>query len=331
MPGEGRAILDLMDPQEAYSEAVIRAVEAAGPAVVQIDVSLHRRRPTAYLQPFPDSRSGLGSGVIVRAGGHLLTNAHVIQGSARIRVGLHDGRVLEGRVAGRDSRHDLAVVKIEADHLPIAELGDSERLRVGQLVVAIGNPLGLKWSATAGVVSALGRTLRAGTGWILESLIQTDASINPGNSGGPLVDTRGRVVGINTAILSGAQGIGFAIPSHVAREVIEDVIDHGQSARPWLGVGAHPTRLDPALAARHGLLRSAGLLILDVAPGSPAARAGLHPLDVLCALDGAPVPEVADLQRALRGRKPGESIVLTLLREEILLERIATLVPFPEN
>jgi len=319
-----------MDPLEAYSEAVMRAVEIVGPTVVQIDVRRQRRMADAYLQPFPDSRSGLGSGVVVRPDGYLLTNAHVIQGSTAIRVGLNDGRSFEGRVAGRDARHDLAIVKIEAEGLPAADLGDSDQLRVGQLVVAIGNPLGLQWSATAGVVSALGRSLRAGSGWILESLIQTDASINPGNSGGPLVDSMGRVVGINTAILSGAQGIGFAVPSRVAREVIEDVITHGRTVRPWLGIGGHPTRIDPGLAVRFGLPRPAGLLILDVTTGSPAERAGVLPLDVLCALEGEGVPEMRDLQRLLRGHRATEPVVLTLLRGESLLERMATLAAFPE-
>jgi S1-C subfamily serine protease len=319
-----------MDPLEAYSQAVIHAVEIAGPSTVQIDVSVHRRSPDAYLQPFPDARSGLGSGVILRPDGHLITNAHVVARAARIRVGLHDGRTLEGRLVGRDSRRDLAVVKVEAQNLPAAELGESEKLRVGQLVVAIGNPLGLRWTATAGVVSALGRSLRAGRGWVLEGLIQTDASINPGNSGGPLVDAHGRVIGINTAVLPGTQGIGFAVPSHIVREVMEDIVVHGRQQRTWLGVGGHPTQLDPSLAVRHGLPRPAGLLILDVAPGSPAERAGVQPLDVLCALDGEPIPEIGDLQKMLRDRPPGQAVVLTVLRGEALLEKMATLSPYPD-
>jgi S1-C subfamily serine protease len=318
-----------MDPLEAYSQAVTHAVEVAGPATVQIDVA-HRRSPEAYLQPFPDSRSGLGSGVLLRSDGHLITNAHVVLRAARIRVGLHDGRTLEGRVIGRDGRHDLAVVKVEAENLPSAELGDSEVLKVGQLVVAIGNPLGLRWTATAGVVSALGRSLRAGRGWVLEGLIQTDASINPGNSGGPLVDAQGHVVGINTAILHGAQGIGFAVPGRVVREVLEDIVDHGRTLRPWLGVGGHPTQLEAQMAASHGLPRPAGLLILDVAPASPAERAGIRALDVLCALDGQAVPDVNELQRLLRERSPGQVAVLTIVRGDVLLEKMTTLAPYPD-
>lgn len=320
-----------MDPREAYSDAVTHAVEVAGPAVVQIDVSLQRRSPEAYLQPFPDGRSGLGSGVIVRADGQIITNAHVVRGARCIRVVLHDGRAFEGRIAGRDTRNDLAVVKIHAEALPAAEFGDSDSLRVGQLVVAIGNPLGLRWTATAGVISALGRSLRAGRSWILESLIQTDASINPGNSGGPLVDTKGLVVGINTAVLPGAQGIGFAVPSRIAREAVQDIVVNGRRARPWLGIGGHPTQLDPDTAARFNLPRPSGLLILDVVGGSPAARCGVQPLDVLCAFNGDAVPDVADLQKMLREHSPGEVVVLTILREETLLERMATLASFPER
>jgi S1-C subfamily serine protease len=319
-----------MDPLEAYSQAVIHAVDVAGPCTVQVDVSVHRRSPEAYLQPFPDARSGLGSGVILRADGQIITNAHVVARATRIRVGLHDGRTLDGRLVGRDSRHDLAVVKVDATDLPAAELGESEKLRVGQLVVAIGNPLGLRWTATAGVVSALGRSLRAGRGWVLEGLIQTDASINPGNSGGPLVDAHGRVIGINTAVLPGAQGIGFAVPSQVVGEVMDEIVVHGRKQRTWLGVGGHPTQLDPRLGVRHGLSRPAGLLILDVAPASPAERAGVQPLDVLCALDGEAIPEIGDLQKLLRERAPGQAVLLTVMRGEALLEKMATLAPYPD-
>jgi S1-C subfamily serine protease len=320
-----------MDPREAYSDAVTHAVEVAGPAVVQIDVSLQKRSPEAYLQPFPDGRSGLGSGVIVRSDGHIITNAHVVRGARRIRVVLHDGRAFEGQTIGRDNRNDLAVVRIETDSLPVATLGESESLRVGQLVVAIGNPLGLRWTATAGVVSALGRSLRAGRSWVLEGLIQTDASINPGNSGGPLVDTKGLVVGINTAVLPGTQGIGFAVPSRTAQEVVDDIVLHGRKARPWLGVGGHPTRLEPMVAARFSLPRPSGLLILDVVAGSPAARSGIQALDVLCAFNGDSVPDVADLKEMLRKHSPGDVVVLTLLRGEKLLEKMATLETYPSS
>jgi len=319
-----------MDPLEAYSSAVTRAVEIAGPTVVQIDVARSRRKQDAFLQPLPNRVSGLGSGVIVRENGYILTNAHVVHGASRIRVRLHDGRNFGARIVGRDSRSDLAVVRMaETSPLPAAEIGDSNALRVGQLVVAIGNPLGLRWTATAGVVSALGRTLALAPGWILQDLIQTDASINPGNSGGPLVDIQGRVVGINTAILQGTQGIGFAVPSSIAREVIEDIVDRGRTGVAWLGIGGYPTRLDPDLAARLSLPRPAGLLVLDVESGGPAARGGVRPLDILCELDGQPVSSVADLKGALRHRAPGDGILLTILRGELTLDRHVTLGPFP--
>ncbi|MFB3909752.1 MAG: S1C family serine protease [Candidatus Eisenbacteria bacterium] len=322
----------LGEPLEAYSAAVVRAVEIAGPTVVQIDVTRSVRSTDPYLQPYPDVRSGLGSGVLVRPDGYLVTNAHVVRGATRVRVGLFDGRSLPGTVSGRDARNDLAIVKIESEgELPVAELGDSRALKVGQLVIAIGNPLGFRWTATAGVVSALGRALRAGPGWVLEGLIQTDASINPGNSGGPLVDANGKLIGINTAVISGAQGIGFAVPSAIVRTVIEDVIDRGRTTRSWLGVGGYATRLDPALAARFDLPKPAGLLLLDVVPGSPAARAGFEPLDVLCAIDGQAVVEVVDLVKILGEKTPGQSVVVTVLRGERLIERSINLGVYPER
>jgi S1-C subfamily serine protease len=319
-----------MDPLEAYSLAVIRAVEIAGPAVVQVDVSRRSRDAEPFLLPVPESRSGLGSGVIVRADGHLLTNAHVVNAATDIRVALHDGRTFRGRVLGRNARCDLAIVKIDADRLPTVEFGDSEALRVGQLVIALGNPLGLRSTATAGIISATGRSLRAGPELILNDLIQTDASINPGNSGGPLVDTRGHVIGISTAILQGTQGIGFAVPSRVAREVIEDVIVHGWKSGPWLGIAGHSTQLDPLLAARLGLPRPSGLLIMEVVRGSPAEAAEIQGLDVLCAVDGEPVSTLLELKRVLRAHSPNRTIVLTVVRDEMAIECTAILSPAAE-
>ena len=319
-----------MDSREAYSDAVMRAVETLGPAVVQIDVSGGRARRDDSTQQQPGRGSGLASGLILRADGKIVTNAHVLRGARRIRVGLHDGRVFSGRVVERDRRNDLALVSIEAESLPVATLGDSDALRVGQLVIAIGNPLGLRWTATAGVVSAIGRSLRAGTGWVLQNLIQTDASINPGNSGGPLADSHGRVIGINTAVLHGAQGIGFAIPSRAVAELVEDVLVHGRKPGSWLGIGGHPTRIEPADAARFSLPQPIGLLILDVVSGSPAAASGLRPMDVLCAFNGQPVAGLSSLLRMLRGRSPGDEVVLTILRGETLLERKAQLAVYPE-
>jgi len=319
-----------MDPLEAYSQAVIRAVEIAGPAVVQVDVSRKTRDADAYLRPFPESRSGLGSGVIVRPDGHLLTNAHVVKHATRIRVALHDGRSLRGRVLGRNARCDIAIVKVDAESLPAIEFGDSDALRVGQLVVALGNPLGLRSTATAGIVSALGRSLRAGPNLVLTDLIQTDASINPGNSGGPLVDTTGRVIGINTAILAGSQGIGFAVPGRLAREVIEDVIVHGWKSGPWLGISAHSTELDAALVARLGLKSPKGLLILEIIPDSPAEAAEIQCLDVLCAVDGEPVASLAELRNVLRAHAPNHTVRLTVLRDDTAIECTTVLAAIPE-
>lgn len=318
-----------MDPLEAYSAAVTRAVETAGPAVVQIDISRGRRRSADSLIPHPGPRSGLGSGVIVRSEGMILTNDHVVRGAATIRVGLHDGRVLDASVRGRVPRHDLAVVQVEGRELPAAEFGDSDSLKVGELVIAIGNPFGLRWTATAGVVSAVGRSIRLGAALLLEDLIQTDASIHPGNSGGPLVDIRGRVVGINTAALAGAHGIGFAVSSRVAQEALRGIEERGGTIGAWLGVWGEPTRIDPALAARLGLPNPRGLLVLQVASGSPASAAKIAVLDTICAVDGDPIGDAAHLKRAVGARSPGDTLLLTLLRGEILLDRTVTLMPLP--
>lgn len=318
-----------MDPLEAYSAAVTRAVDIAGPAVVQIDVSRGRRKSPSSLMPLPDARSGLGSGVIVRPNGMILTNDHVVRGAAKIRVGLHDGRSLSGTVHGRVPRHDLAVVQIIASDLPALEFRDSDSLRVGELVVAIGNPYGLRWTATAGVVSAIGRSIRLGPSHLLEDLIQTDASIHPGNSGGPLVDIRGRVVGINTAVLAGTHGIGFAVSSRVAQDAVRGIEERGGTIGAWLGVWGEPAQIDPALAARIGLTQARGLMVLQIAPGSPASAAKIEILDTICAIDGEPIADAADLKRRMGARSPGDVLLVTLLRGESLIERTVTLMPIP--
>ncbi len=320
-----------MDPLEAYSAAVTRAVEIAGPCVVHIDVSRGRGARSDSQRPYPDSRSGLGSGVIVSAGGMVLTNDHVVQGAGRIHVGVHDGRSFEGLVRGRMPRHDIAVIHVEADNLPAVVFRDSESLKVGELVVAIGNPFGLRWTATAGVVSAIGRSIRLGRNLVLEDLIQTDAAINSGNSGGPLVDIHGRVVGINTAVLAGTQGIGFAVSSRVAQEAVRGIEKRGGTIGAWLGVWGEPAQIDPALAARLGLSEARGLMVLHVAPGSPAAHAKIEILDLICAIDGDPVPDANELKKRMGTRTPGETLLLTILRGDAVFERNVTLSPLPSS
>src|SRR5919204_784082 len=268
---------------DAYSQAVIRVVERVSPSVINV------RR----------GRSG-GSGVIVTPDGYALTNAHVVEGLREVGVTVtHGGGEMRASVVGRDPATDLAVIRIPDSGLPAAELAESESLRVGQLVIAIGDPLGFHSTVTTGVVSALGRSLRAGDGRMIENVIQTDAALNPGSSGGPLVDTHAKVVGINTAIIPMAQGICFAIPASTARLVAGMLIRDGRVRRAYLGIGGAPTPIGRSLASELGLSTSGGIRVLEVMSGSPAERAGLRPGDLLVSLDGTPLITLSELQRVL--------------------------------
>lgn len=282
---------------DAYSQAVIRATEVAGPAVVQVRT---QPLPSPFFGLMPP-RQGLGSGVIIDASrGWIVTNSHVVAGSEVVEIGLQDGRRGRARVLASDPARDLAL--LETDLRPLREAPMSTRPpQVGQLVVAIGNPLGLESTVTAGVISATGRSLASHFGEMTD-LIQTDASINPGNSGGPLVDSAGQVVGINTAVVSGAQGIGFAIPAQTVRHFLAEVEQGlarrpGQGERLYLGLSGIPQMLEDGRM---------GLLILEVFPGSPAAAAGLEPLDVILTVNGQPVATPDEIRSALRraGRRP---------------------------
>jgi S1-C subfamily serine protease len=297
-PAEGAT--ELLD---AYSRAVMAVVDRVAPSVVQV----------------VDGRGG-GSGVVLTPDGYVLTNAHVVERSETPRVGLRDGRVVTGRVVGRDASTDLALIRIECDGLVAADLGDSDALRVGQLVIAIGNPLGFQHTVTTGVVSALGRTLNGRDGRPIENVIQTDAALNPGNSGGPLVDTRGRVVGINTAVIAAAQGICFAIPASTATAVVSALIRDGRVRRARLGISAAATPIGRALASRLALPASDGIRILEVVPGSPAARAGLRAGDILVFLDGAAVPSLSALQRLLTADRVGRPLPAVVIRRGERLE-----------
>jgi S1-C subfamily serine protease len=282
---------------DAYSRTVVRAVERVGPAVVS--VGLARRAPASLQRRgWPELR-GAGSGAIITPDGYILTNSHVVRGADRIAVRLPDGRELQARLVGADPHTDLAVIAVPETGLPAVEFGDSSRLRPGQLVVAIGNPLGFQATVTTGVVSALGRTLRTETGRLIENVIQTDAPLNPGNSGGPLVDFRGRVVGINTAVIAGSQGICFAIPANTAAQVAAQLIRHGRVRRAYLGISAQPHRLDRRVVLRHRLPAETAVRVVEVLPGTPAAAGGIRPGDVLVGLDGQPVTSADDLQRVL--------------------------------
>jgi S1-C subfamily serine protease len=259
-------------------------------------------------------RRGSGSGVVFTPDGYLLTNHHVVAGAAAFRATLPDGRRREATLVGADPATDLAVLRLAGNGLAFAEFGSSARLRVGQLVVAIGNPLGFQATVTAGIVSALGRSLRAPSGRLIDSVIQTDAPLNPGNSGGPLGDGRGRVIGINTAMIGAAQGICFAIGSDTAIDVAARLMRDGRIRRSRLGIGAQTVALDRRLARRLGLAATAGAMVTEIAAGSPADRAGLEKGDVILGFAGAAVSGVDDLHRLLTLDRAGVEVALTLLR-----------------
>lgn len=294
---------------DAYSSLVNEAAERVGPAVVKIETQVVRRGPR------PEGQ-GQGSGVIFRRDGQILTNSHVVEGARNIIVTLADGRRFEGGVRGANRAQDIATVKIGARDLPVAEL--SERpLRIGQLVIAVGNPYGLGWTVTAGVVSALGRKLEGPRGMRLENLIQTDTPINPGSSGGPLVDTRGRVVGITTAVVQFAQGLGFAVPTATALSVLGNFLKPRavKTSAPALGLGGMVTRIDDWIVGRNRLSQREGVLILEVKPDSPAEKASLKLLDIIVEVDGRSVRSPTDLARTLNAHQSGESVTIGFLRE----------------
>ena len=289
---------------DGYSRTVVDVVDDVGPSVLRIDV---KRRD--------GSPGGSGSGVIVSPDGLAITNSHVVQGSRRADVTLLDGRVLPARVLGDDPDTDLAVLRIESDaHLPVARLGDSKALRRGQMAIAIGNPLGFDATVTAGVVSALGRSLRSKSGRLIEDVVQTDAALNPGNSGGPLVSSAGEVIGINTAIIAGAQNICFAVASNTAVFVLGEILRHGRVRRGSIGLGAGTTSLPRRVALRLGLAQSSGATVTAVEPKGPADEAGLLTGDVVVALDGKPVTGADDLVRLLDAATIGRAVPLDILR-----------------
>jgi S1-C subfamily serine protease len=293
---------------DAYSAAVVRVVDTVGPAVVSIAV--HRRDGN-------DPRgAGAGSGVFFTPDGYILTNAHVVRAAKRLEVALTDGRTLTADVRGIDPATDLAVIRVAPDEgpYPAATLGESAKLRVGQLAIAIGNPLGFSSTVSAGVISALGRTMRAQDGRLMDNIIQSDVALNPGNSGGPLCDGRGRVVGINTAVILGAQGISFSVPIDTARWVVTQLMANGRVRRSWLGISAQNRPL-PRVLMRHAAIAQAhGVEVMRLEPRSPAAAAGLSTGDVMLSLDGKAVETIDDVHRLLTSWPIGKPLAVSVLR-----------------
>jgi S1-C subfamily serine protease len=298
---------------DAYSHAVVSVVDAVGPAVVSIGASADPRRGDAR-----------GSGVVISSDGHVLTNSHVVHGAAGITVSLTDGRRFPASILGDDPATDLALIRVEAPALPTARLGQSALLRVGQLVIAIGNPFGFQSTVSAGVVSATGRSLRSTTGRLIDDIIQTDVALNPGNSGGPLVDSRGRVVGINTAIFAMAQGISFAVPIDTATWVIPQLLARGRVVRASLGFGGQSRAVDRRLARALGLRGERAIEVTSVEPDTPAALAGLKSGDLVVSLGGRPVDTVDDVHRMLGPEAIGRALKVAFARDGRRLETTVT-------
>ncbi len=305
---------------EAEESTIIRVVQKARPAVVNISVTARVATPYGV---FP--REGQGSGVIVRADGLVLTNNHVIQDAQEITVTLLSGQTLRGRVLGADRFSDIAVVKVESPRpLPAVAFGSSNTLQVGQMAIAIGNPFGLGSTVTVGVVSALNRSIQASPDFTVENLVQTDAAINPGNSGGALLDSAGRLIGINTAIVQGAQGIGFAIPSDHASLIMDQIVARGRVVRPALGVQM-VGQIDPETARAYNLPITYGVVVTPVT-GSPAEKAGIKAGDIVVAIDGKKVETQSDLRRELFRKKPGDTVNVEVVREGKRLTFSVTLI-----
>jgi S1-C subfamily serine protease len=298
---------------DAYSQAVSGAVAAAHPAVVHIEV--HGTTDDRAASPNAErGGGGSGSGFFISPDGYILTNSHVVHGAREWKVFLADGRKLSADLVGDDPDTDLAVLRVSADELSHLTLADSDAVRPGQIAIAIGSPMGFQQTVTAGIVSGLGRSLRGASGRLIDNVIQTDAALNPGNSGGPLVNARGEVIGVNTAIIRPAQGICFAIASNTARWVVGWLIKDGRIRRSFIGVAGQNVPLIRKVARYHHLTQETGVLVAGLEPESPATRAGLQEGDILLALDGVVTPSVDALHKQLTGDRIGERAIVTFLR-----------------
>ena len=304
---------------DAYSHSVVSAADRISPAVVKIDV---RRNASNHSR----EGGGSGSGFLFTPDGMILTNSHVVSGASRVEVRLRDGQSLDADILGDDPHTDLAVVRVSGSKLPTVQFGTSRGIRVGQLAIAIGNPYGFECTVTAGVVSALGRSMRAYSGRLIDDVIQTDAALNPGNSGGPLSNSRGEVIGVNTAIIMAAQGICFATAIDTAKVVVTQILRHGRVRRGWLGIAGQNTPLSRRMVRYHELEIESGVRIASVEPGSPAEKAGLREGDVVVSYDGMPVAGIDDVHRLLTETRLGQEVTIAVLRrgEKLVRPIIAT-------
>jgi S1-C subfamily serine protease len=305
---------------DAYSRVIVKVAERLGPAVVNLRPVVGEGGRRAR---------GSGSGFLFTPDGFMLTNHHVVSGASRVRVRLNDGREVSGRVVGADPWTDVAVVQADASGLPHAQLGESAGLRVGQLAVAIGSPFGFDSTVTAGVISALGRTLRSITGHLVDNVIQTDAALNPGNSGGPLLDSQGRVIGINTAIIQSAQGICFAIPITMAKRIVPQLMQHGRVVRGYLGLHGRDVPVARHLARQFDLTQESGVEVIALEPGGPAAAAGMAEEDLIIALADRPITSIDDLQKRLAEVPVGIPAEVVLLRSGRRLGRFVVPGEYP--
>jgi S1-C subfamily serine protease len=307
-----------MELLDAYSRAVVSVVESVGPAVISISVGGKQDREMA-------DQVGAGSGVVIAPDGYILTNDHVVRNTKNLRVRLTDGTSLSAALIGKDPATDLAVIRANASYMPSSILGSSDRLRVGQLVIAMGNPFGFQSTVSTGVVSALGRVLRSTRGRLIENIIQHTAPLNPGNSGGPLVDSSGKVVGINTAIIAMAQGIGFSIPADTAKWVVSQILIHGRVRRGFLGIAARQRPMDRRMVRFHGLDINDAVEVLSVESQSPAGLAGLRAGDLIVAINGSDVQSVDDLHRFLSDWPIGRPVEIDVVRGQS--RRVLVIVP----
>lgn len=309
---------------ETEESVYIKVAESVGPSIVNVNTT---SQVQFFFQAIP--QEGAASGVIISNDGYILTNNHVVEGAQKIKITLADGRTFDAKVVGSDPYTDVAVIKINATDLPAAKLGDSTNLKIGQIVIAIGNPFGLGKTVTAGIISAINRSITTDRGTIIEGLIQTDAPINPGNSGGALVNGSGEVIGINTAIYQGAQGIGFAIPIHLARSIANQIIAKGYASHPWMGI--YLDTVDAQTSAYYRLPVDYGAIIMDVVKNGPAETAGLKKGDIIISLDGEKIETADDLVVRVMRHNVGDKVKVTVARGDQKLTLEVTLAERPKG